>query len=125
MVKERRELTLRLPFPRSVNTYWRNIGRGRTILSKAGRQYKLDVQAAVLEQVGKVKPISSRVSVSVWLYPPDKRRRDLDNHAGKALFDSLTSAGVWADDEQIDRLRVYRRHTIPYGLAIVRIRELN
>jgi crossover junction endodeoxyribonuclease RusA len=125
MATERKVMTLRLPFPRSVNTYWRNIGRGRTILSKAGRQYKLDVLAAVLDQCGKVKPINSRVSVSVWLYPPDKRRRDLDNHAGKALFDSLTSAGVWADDELIDRLRVYRGGIVPNGLAVVRIRELN
>ncbi len=35
------------------------------------------------------------------LYPPDKRRRDLDNFDGKALWDALTKAGVWKDDSQV------------------------
>ena len=42
---------------------------------------------------------------TVLLYPPQKRNRDLDNYQ-KALFDSLTHAGVWVDDRQIKRFTV-------------------
>lgn len=38
------------------------------------------------------------MELSVTLCPPDKRKRDMDNFAGKALLDALTLAGVWADD---------------------------
>ena len=37
-----------LPFPPSMNTYWRNF-RGRTVLSKAGREYKVAVAEYVSE----------------------------------------------------------------------------
>jgi crossover junction endodeoxyribonuclease RusA len=45
------------------------------------------------------------------LYPPDTRTRDLDNPL-KLLWDSLTYAGVYGDDSQIDAYHVYRcQHT--------------
>lgn len=126
MAMERRKqktLTLRLPYPPSVNTYWRNIGRGRTILSKRGREYKRDVQAAVLEQMGRRKAMSGRLRVSIWLTMPDHRCRDISNTI-KAAEDALTTAGVWHDDEQIDQLVVYRLGVSKPGWATVRIREL-
>lgn len=120
----RKTLTLRLPYPPSVNTYWRNIGRGRTILSKKGREYKRDVQAAVLEQMGRRKAMSGRLRVSIWLTMPDRRCRDISNTI-KAAEDALTTAGVWVDDEQIDQLVVYRLGISKPGWATVRIRELS
>ena len=39
------------------------------------------------------------------LYPPDARRRDIDNY-NKALCDALTHAGVWEDDSQAKRMLV-------------------
>ena len=39
------------------------------------------------------------------LYPPDQRRRDIDNY-NKALFDALTLTGVWEDDSQVKRMLV-------------------
>ncbi|WP_134871266.1 RusA family crossover junction endodeoxyribonuclease, partial [Cronobacter sakazakii] len=44
-------------------------------------------------------------SVEITLYPPDARRRDIDNY-NKALFDALTHAGVWEDDSQVKRMLV-------------------
>lgn len=40
--------------------------------------------------------------LQVWLeaYPPDKRRRDIDNLL-KAVFDSLQKSGIILDDSQI------------------------
>jgi crossover junction endodeoxyribonuclease RusA len=35
--------------------------------------------------------------VEILLYPPDNRRRDIDNYT-KGLFDALTHARVWEDE---------------------------
>jgi len=43
--------------------------------------------------------------VEIILFPPDARRRDIDNY-NKALFDALTHAGVWEDDSQVKRMLV-------------------
>lgn len=92
---------LTLPFPPSVNGYWRSY-QGRNILSKAGREYQKAGAAALagqqMPQLGE-----ARVQVTLTLYPPDKRRRDVDNYS-KAPLDLLTKAGLWADDCQIRRL---------------------
>jgi crossover junction endodeoxyribonuclease RusA len=65
-------------------------------------------------------PITVNVEVSVLLFPPDKRQRDLDNYL-KALFDSLTHAGVWLDDWQIKRLTVEWGEQVRQGKAEVLI----
>ncbi|QOV65806.1 RusA family crossover junction endodeoxyribonuclease [Kosakonia pseudosacchari] len=103
-------MKLILPFPPSVNTYWRapNKGplKGRHLISAAGRKYQSDACAAIIEQLRRLpKPSSEPASVKVILYPPDVRRRDIDNY-NKALFDALTHAGVWEDDSQVKRLLV-------------------
>ncbi|MCZ0823690.1 RusA family crossover junction endodeoxyribonuclease [Dickeya solani] len=101
-------MKLTLPFPPSVNTYWRAPNKGplagRHLISQAGRRFVNESIAAVLEQLKRSpKPITHHVAVTVVLYPPDRTRRDLDNYF-KALFDSLTHAGVWLDDSQVKRL---------------------
>ncbi|NBW23084.1 MAG: RusA family crossover junction endodeoxyribonuclease, partial [Caulobacteraceae bacterium] len=53
-------------------------------------------------------------------FPPDKRKRDLDNVL-KSLLDALTHANVWDDDSQIDDLRIYRN--IVAGMVKVRLYE--
>jgi crossover junction endodeoxyribonuclease RusA len=96
-------VSLTLPWPPSTNAYWRHVGN-RTLLSKAGRAYKVAVRAAVLEQIGATQPMAGPLALQAELYPPDRRRRDIDNHAGKGLLDALTDAGVWGDDSQIVEL---------------------
>lgn len=103
-------MKLILPFPPSVNTYWRapNKGplKGRHLISAAGRKYQSEACAAIIEQLRRLpKPSSEPASVEVILYPTDVRRRDIDNY-NKALFDALTHAGVWEDDSQVKRLLV-------------------
>lgn len=36
----------------------------------------------------------------IKMYPPSKRRMDIDNYL-KAPFDALTHSGVWSDDVQV------------------------
>lgn len=101
-------MKLILPFPPSVNGYWRAPNKGASIgkylVSERGRKYQAETYAMVIEQLHRIpKPITGNVSVSVVLFPPSKVRRDLDNYF-KALFDALTKANVWADDSQIKKL---------------------
>ena len=120
-----------LPWPPSVNRYWRHVnirGRGHcTLISADGRAYKRAVGYAVLEQCAArkepLKTLTGRLAVSVLLHPPDRRARDIDNSA-KSVLDALTSAKVWRDDEQVDRLELVRGTVISGGCAEVTIREI-
>ena len=96
---------IKLPYPPSMNTYWRNF-RGNTVLSKAGREFKQAVWACVLEQ--KIPKFGiKRLEVTLWLYPRSKVVTDLDNRL-KAVLDGLEDAGVYDNDGQIDILMIQR-----------------
>jgi crossover junction endodeoxyribonuclease RusA len=114
-------ISLVLPYPPSLNTYWRNVG-GRTLLSKKGRIYKTAVCRAV-SWAGANKHLSCRLSVHIVLHPTDKRKRDIDN-AVKAIFDGMQSAGVYDDDSQIDRLIVERSTIEKGGVAVVTVKKI-
>lgn len=107
-----------LRYPPSVNTYWRQF-QGRTILSKNAREYRKYILAALSPQ----KPILGRLKMVIELFPPDRRRRDLDN-CGKGLIDALQHAGVYRDDEQIDELTFRRGPVEKGGRCTVDIREI-
>ena len=119
---------IKLPWPPSANTYYRSVmvrGRPVTSISKQGREYRKAVIGEVWALCsGRPEPLTGRLCVSLELYPPDRRKRDLDNHDGKALWDALTHAGVWEDDSQIDERHTYRRQIVKGGMAIVEISEL-
>jgi crossover junction endodeoxyribonuclease RusA len=94
-----------LPWPPSVNTYWRSVG-GKVLISAEGRKYRDAVAAMALVSLWPRFP-TERVKVEIEAWMPDRRRRDLDNIL-KSLLDSLTHAGVWDDDSQVDDLRIFR-----------------
>jgi len=56
----------------------------------------------------------------IELFPPDRRRRDVDN-AMKSLLDALAHGGAYHDDSQIARLTVQRRGVVPAGKVHVRL----
>lgn len=91
-----------LPYPPSLNRYYRNV-RGRTLISEAGRVYRgLVVQEALVARPVRFEgPL--QIQVDAWL--PDARRRDCDN-LGKAVFDAMQHAGYYADDSQIVDMRI-------------------
>ena len=96
---------IKLPYPPSMNTYWRNF-RGNTVLSKAGREFKQAVWACVMEQ--KIPKFGNkRLEVTMWLYPRSKVVTDLDNRL-KAVLDGLEEAGVYDNDGNIDILMIQR-----------------
>lgn len=65
-------MKLTLPFPPSVNTYWRNT-RKRVLISASGRSFRSNALADIMEQLRRApQPITVNVAVSVILYPPDK-----------------------------------------------------
>ena len=116
---------LRLPFPPSINAYHRHIvlrGTPRTLVSAAGRKYQNDVMFAVLACEPKRAAMLGRLSVTITLRMPDKRRRDVDNYC-KALLDSLTKAKLWEDDSQIDELYIQRHGIVKGGEAVVFVKE--
>lgn len=112
-------LTLTLPWPPTANTYYRNLP-GKTLISEKGRAYRAAVAQQVLVQRG-ARRLSGRLAVAIVAHVPDRRRRDLDN-LFKGVLDSLTHAGVWLDDEQIDCLSIERGPI--GGMLKVTVREV-
>lgn len=94
-------IEIELPWPPSVNTYYRTF-RGRMIISKAGREYRDKVKQ---QNIG-MAPLTGPLAVEIEAFRPDNRRRDLDNSL-KATLDVLTHAHVWEDDSQIHDLRIF------------------
>ena len=93
-----------LPWPPSVNAYWRTF-RGRMIISAVGRAYRKEVMEKIRLQGG-VETMQGPLKVAIKAYRPDNRRRDLDNLL-KASLDGCTHAGIWEDDSNIVDLRIY------------------
>lgn len=112
-------MTIELPYPPTVNTYWRS-WRGRVCISSDGKRYR----EAVAFGVPRTDPIRGPISVTIDVAPPDRRRRDLDNVC-KALLDAMQHAGLYVDDYQIARLHIERRDPDPPdGRVIVSILEI-
>ena len=97
-------MILHLPYPPSMNHYWRSVsikGRYAVLISRDGRKYREHIDALVKVAV----PITVPLSVHILVARPDRRRRDLDNLL-KPLLDALAHAGVYDDDSQIEDLRI-------------------
>ena len=116
-----KELKIMIPFPPSVNTYWGFKGSRRFLTSRA-KVFK-DVVAAEFVRCGHQGFGQSRLAVTIKLYPPDRRVRDIDNVV-KSTLDALCQAGVFVDDGQIDMLHVTRENVIKWGAAEIFIESL-
>jgi crossover junction endodeoxyribonuclease RusA len=97
-------IELTLPFPPSVNTYWRTFN-GRMLISKKGREYRKAVADEIILQKGN-KHLKGKIKLTIEAWRPDNRKRDLDNLL-KAPLDALTHAGVYEDDQLIVDLRIF------------------
>lgn len=98
-------IEITLPWPPTANTYWRRNGNTYFISSK-GIAYR-DLTIFKCQHLKNTFPKEKKLVVVIYAYPPDKRRRDIDNIT-KCLLDSLQHAGVYEDDSQIDELTIRR-----------------
>ena len=120
-MNKNQKIILNLTFPPSTNTYWRHVGN-KILLSKKGREYKSAVYAAVkLSGVKKLPDVD--LQIKILAYPPNKRKRDLDN-IFKSLFDALGYAGVYSDDSQIKKIDAEMCGVKKGGFVEVEIMEL-
>ena len=100
---------MRLPFPPSLNHYWRKDRNGMHI-SDEGRKYVAIIQQLALLngrgdterylRVYRTPEPKQRLKVRAVFFCPDNKKRDLDNMF-KVIFDCLTKAKVWGDDSQV------------------------
>ena len=112
---------LDLPYPPSVNHYF-NYYQGRPVLSKDARTYRHKVRRIAIEQG--IKPMMGPLSVHIDIYPPDKRRRDIDN-CFKSVLDALQNAGVFWDDSQIVVLHAIKHPPNHEGHVVVSVMEIS
>jgi len=113
---------LSLPYPPSVNHYWRRVGP-RTLISREGRTFRKNVCALLGGGGPRQPPYGGRIALAMDAFPPDRRRRDLDN-LQKSVCDALEHAGLYKDDSQIDLLLTRRGEVVPNGNLVVRLMAL-
>ena len=121
-----KKLTISLPFPPSVNQAYRH-WKGRMLKSKIAREYQKSVNfiwLAMKQDKRAVEFGKDRLRVTIFAYPPDNRRRDLDN-LGKLLLDGLEKAGAYENDGQIDQLTYVRCWVEKPGRVEVVLRNIS
>ena len=120
-------MRLTLPWPPSANTYYRHVSRGplagRTLLSEAGRAYRKSVDAVVAQARAR-KALAVPLEVRIAAFPPDRRKRDLDNLL-KSVLDCLEASGVIENDNLIESLSIYRAERVAGGQLEVQITTLD
>ena len=115
--------TFELPWPPSANHYWFIVackGGGRKVLGKKGKEFREQIK----QLIGERDPRMGKLYISIDAFPPDRRKRDLDNLL-KATLDALEAANVYEDDNQIDSIRIDRQNPRPGGYLWITIGDLD
>jgi crossover junction endodeoxyribonuclease RusA len=102
--------TLTLPWPPSVNHYWRPAIRkrrngqmySRILLTEGAERYRADALESLFRQGFIPLGPDAELELEEIYYPPTNADRDIDNFR-KAYRDAMTHAGVWGDDKQITK----------------------
>lgn len=98
-------LNLIIPWPPTINTYWRRNG-ARYFISQKGISFRRHVISACSQHENYFDK-EERLKIVIKAYPPDRRKRDLDN-IFKSLLDSLQHAKIFQEDSQIDEIYIKR-----------------
>lgn len=118
---EKATVRLELPWPPSVNHYYRHVGP-RVLISQQGRKFRERI-LAIYAMSGMPK-LKGDLHITLDLYPPDARRRDNSNIL-KALEDALQHAGMYDDDYQLAWHSIRRREPMPPdGMIAMEVTEL-
>ena len=115
------DIILYLPWPPTINDYYGVTRQGQRFLKTRATTYRKDVAQALHEQCPALF-LDEHLFMEVYLYPPDNRKRDLDNYM-KGLLDALTEGGLWEDDSLIDQLHIYRGVTTARGKVRIELSE--
>lgn len=95
-----------LPLPPSANNLYRNVpGKGR-VLNKTGREYKQ--LARMLAMGARMPMLRGDVALTMVVYFPNRRRRDLSNTL-KVVEDALKGI-AYGDDSQVADIHLRRRY---------------
>ena len=113
-------ISISLPWPPTANTYWRRKGERYFITPKGIEYRKLTTIRSLPYHHSEL--YDKRLSVFVAAFPPDKRRRDIDNIL-KVLIDSLQYAEIYHDDCQIDSIYIKRMPDL-LNQVVVKIEEM-
>lgn len=108
-------ITFEVPYPPSANRYWRMFNN-RMVISSEAKQYMYLVDSIVSKSF-RFDPLDGIKVVSA-MYPPDNRKRDLDN-ALKVLLDSFERAGVYENDSQIKEIHATMMPVLKPGKVVV------
>jgi crossover junction endodeoxyribonuclease RusA len=115
-------MRLEIPWPPSINHYWRRNPNGRgNFISGEGKAYLAHV--VLLLKMMKLKPIEGPISIKIELNPPNKLRRDLDNCL-KVLIDAIAKGGAMGDDFQIKHIEASMLEVVKDGRAVVELTPL-
>jgi crossover junction endodeoxyribonuclease RusA len=109
-----------LPYPPTINTYWRKF-RDHMVISKKGRAFRTAVCLALMR--AGIRPLEGDLTVKIRLYPPDRRKRDIDN-IQKPLLDALEKGHAYLDDSQVAVLITKRCEIVRGGQTVVTIRKM-
>lgn len=109
-----KDLKFTLPYPPSLNVYWRNF-RGRMVLSAEAKKYKRQVKEIFdkrpiiidVEELSESPELPSKkaIGLKIDVYRP-RKSGDLDNTL-KAILDSL-NGNLYEDDRQVIEIHAHR-----------------
>ncbi|OHB48034.1 MAG: hypothetical protein A2Y10_08680 [Planctomycetes bacterium GWF2_41_51] len=114
-------MTIELPYPPSVNHYFKRRGK-QTFIGADGIMFRRKVCLALM--AARVSPMAGMLAMKVRAYPPDRRKRDIDN-IQKPLLDALEKGRAFFNDCQIKHLTTVMREPISGGKTIVTIRTIS
>lgn len=114
------EVFAQLPYPSkiSVNAVWKRGKRG-TYLNPSVWGFREEIYYIMK---GKPQFGKSLIRVEIKAFPPDKRKRDLDNIL-KSTLDALAHAGTFDDDSQIIQLYIEKSVVKKNGMLEIKITE--
>ena len=114
-----KEVKLELPWPPSINRIWKTTSKGGWYSTTEAKNYRqLIVYMAASQKLQGAFPKGVKIQLNVSAYPPDNRKRDLDNLA-KVVCDGLQDAGVYNNDSQIKILHMEMREVRKGGMIVL------
>jgi len=118
------EVKIDLPWPPSVNKIWSVSSTGQWYSTPQAKEFK---QVAIYYARSKgfkfAFPKDVHLDFHMLAYPPDNRKRDLDNLA-KVVCDALQDARVYVNDSQIKRIHMEMLEVRKGGMITVTVKRI-